>query len=637
MSTGPMGHPMSPHATGNSYQSSMGGSTVMGVNADPTGGGMNWAMTSDERQQYDAVFRTWDTSRSGALTGAQVQQIFLPSGLPAPTLAKIWQLCDIHARGRLDMDEFAVAIHLVYRALTGLAVPDQLPPVLVPRSHSQFASMATALKSTVLNTLPAIGPGLGRRLPSGASSSNSLPFQQQVLNDPVFGARGPSGSGLFPSRSRASSMSRAEPGCTSSPVEAERRRVAAAAHVRAQKQALSRLNNEVVEAESTARALAARVAHYRDKEAQPAAAELRRAREDWAILERKLAAARGPIAAVATRPAISQEHVEQHAAAYRRSRDACETMLARMRQRGRLPGASESSTSMTPANRAAALLAERRAALGLPPAGETPTSSASPAAPLSPSSGGGGADPSVVRRYEATLQAITRRMDLTFERLRHLASHPSTASSSSTLPLGMLPYRSAPEDVAHWEAGVGLRSESVQQFIAQHVTTPEVQKAVREMPDYVLRSEPYPRAQRTADAAPASATVSASTAHPAPTKESAMDDGMRKFLQQERALGLQLDTTHDGDGDDVGGAARGESQLLYPLDQAFGAAPAMSSTTNATVPSPSHVSAGSAPLPYGAVAERPLAGNASRANAFLDQLQNMIPVAAAPSRPASTG
>ncbi|KAL8961094.1 MAG: hypothetical protein Q9183_005361, partial [Haloplaca sp. 2 TL-2023] len=69
------------------------------------------------------------------------------SGLPKTDLEKIWTLADPGNKGRLDMDEFAVAMHLIYRKLNGYPVPNQLPPELVPPSTRNFADSIGTVKS----------------------------------------------------------------------------------------------------------------------------------------------------------------------------------------------------------------------------------------------------------------------------------------------------------------------------------------------------------------------------------------------------------------------------------------------------------------------------------------------------------
>lgn len=54
------------------------------------------------------------------------------SKLPNSVLGKIWKLSDIDKDGYLDMDEFALALHLIQVKLEGHDLPVELPDHLVP-------------------------------------------------------------------------------------------------------------------------------------------------------------------------------------------------------------------------------------------------------------------------------------------------------------------------------------------------------------------------------------------------------------------------------------------------------------------------------------------------------------------------
>ncbi|KAF2725533.1 hypothetical protein K431DRAFT_342974 [Polychaeton citri CBS 116435] len=103
-----------------------------------------WAVTKDEKKIYDNMFKAWDGFGKGYISGNQAIEIFTQSGLEKPDLEKIWTLSDPHNKGRLNLDEYAVAMHLIYRRLNGYPVPNQLPPELVPPSTRNLdASIGT--------------------------------------------------------------------------------------------------------------------------------------------------------------------------------------------------------------------------------------------------------------------------------------------------------------------------------------------------------------------------------------------------------------------------------------------------------------------------------------------------------------
>jgi hypothetical protein len=49
-----------------------------------------WALSKQERKQYDQIFRAWDPTASGFLDGGKALEVFGASGLDQNNLAKIW-------------------------------------------------------------------------------------------------------------------------------------------------------------------------------------------------------------------------------------------------------------------------------------------------------------------------------------------------------------------------------------------------------------------------------------------------------------------------------------------------------------------------------------------------------------------
>ena len=127
-----------------------------------------WAVAKEEKEGYTKVFKEWDTENSGCITRDKAKMIFSQSGLPQNVLTQIWygwdvagwtkvmlnlsnrNLSDINKLGKLNLDEFAVAMHLVYRKLNGQNVPTTLPPELVPTSTRELQGLETAAKNSVL-------------------------------------------------------------------------------------------------------------------------------------------------------------------------------------------------------------------------------------------------------------------------------------------------------------------------------------------------------------------------------------------------------------------------------------------------------------------------------------------------------
>lgn len=120
------------------------GYTTAGLSGTAT---IPWAVTKTEKKLYDDIFRAWDGLNKGFIGGDVAREVMGQSGLGPSDLGEIWTLSDPGNKGRLDMDEFAVAMHLIYRKLNGYPVPARLPPELVPPSTRNFTDSIGAVKS----------------------------------------------------------------------------------------------------------------------------------------------------------------------------------------------------------------------------------------------------------------------------------------------------------------------------------------------------------------------------------------------------------------------------------------------------------------------------------------------------------
>ncbi|KAJ5817943.1 hypothetical protein N7447_007951 [Penicillium robsamsonii] len=121
-----------------------GGFSAVGLSGNAT---VAWAITKEEKKIYDDLFRAWDGFRKGFISGETAIEIMGQSGLNRKDLERIWTLADPHNRGRLNMDEFAVAMHMIYRALNGYPIPSRLPPELVPPSTRHLNDSIGTVKS----------------------------------------------------------------------------------------------------------------------------------------------------------------------------------------------------------------------------------------------------------------------------------------------------------------------------------------------------------------------------------------------------------------------------------------------------------------------------------------------------------
>lgn len=119
--------------------------------AVPGGVGAKWVISPAEKLKYDEMFRQADTDMDGYVNGAEIKDIFLQSGLPQLILAHIWNLCDTAMIGKLNADQFALAMYLIQQKLLGIEPPAQLLPDMVPPSlrTSSDGGMAVPLAGPV--------------------------------------------------------------------------------------------------------------------------------------------------------------------------------------------------------------------------------------------------------------------------------------------------------------------------------------------------------------------------------------------------------------------------------------------------------------------------------------------------------
>ncbi|KAJ2384859.1 hypothetical protein H4S02_004616, partial [Coemansia sp. RSA 2611] len=179
--------------------------------------GAQWDVTKEEWTRYEQFFNSLDTQRAGTLSGDVPVNFFLKSKLPEGALSKVWDLADVTRSGRLNKEEFAVAMHLINAQLAGVAVPDSLPPTLVPPSRRR----AALVSSSMHNLSPTLRP---------LSTKDRLQLSENLKRSTSYAA--------------PSAMSRAPTN-----------RSAAALSPTAQEPDLSGLQNEVSEMEDFSRGL----------------------------------------------------------------------------------------------------------------------------------------------------------------------------------------------------------------------------------------------------------------------------------------------------------------------------------------------------------------------------------------------
>lgn len=93
-----------------------------------------WVITAQEKMRFDQIFTTSDQDMDGLVSGLEIKDVFLKSGVPQNCLAHIWALCDTHQSGKLTSDQFALAMWLVERKKSGIEPPQVLAPNMIPPS-----------------------------------------------------------------------------------------------------------------------------------------------------------------------------------------------------------------------------------------------------------------------------------------------------------------------------------------------------------------------------------------------------------------------------------------------------------------------------------------------------------------------
>jgi len=90
-----------------------------------------WAASQEEIASYQEIFMQHEIN--GIADPAQARSVLEQSGLPVPTLSRIWFLADVDGDGNLTMVEFVYAMAVVARHLQGAPLPEgnDLPPELI--------------------------------------------------------------------------------------------------------------------------------------------------------------------------------------------------------------------------------------------------------------------------------------------------------------------------------------------------------------------------------------------------------------------------------------------------------------------------------------------------------------------------
>lgn len=102
----------------------------------------DWVLSTVEKLKYQEIFEKSDLDRDGLVSGLEIRDVFLKSGLPQNMLAHIWALCDTDQTGKLNSEQFALAHWLIDRKKRGIDPPQVLAPEMIPPSMRPNAVLA---------------------------------------------------------------------------------------------------------------------------------------------------------------------------------------------------------------------------------------------------------------------------------------------------------------------------------------------------------------------------------------------------------------------------------------------------------------------------------------------------------------
>uniref|UniRef100_A0A914WF97 Epidermal growth factor receptor substrate 15-like 1 n=1 Tax=Plectus sambesii TaxID=2011161 RepID=A0A914WF97_9BILA len=117
-----------------------------------------------DKMKYESLFTDADTDRDGLVSGGDVKDILLASGVAQNYLAHIWALVDINKTGKLNCEQFALAMHLIeLKRDINQDPPPTLSPDLIPPSFrpspAGMTDTSTSTQDEHTITMPAVSSG----------------------------------------------------------------------------------------------------------------------------------------------------------------------------------------------------------------------------------------------------------------------------------------------------------------------------------------------------------------------------------------------------------------------------------------------------------------------------------------------
>lgn len=96
-----------------------------------------WLVDKVKKEEYDTMYYQLRGADGSGVPGGECVAVFKAKskGMSQKELHKVWDLADNKKKGKLDHEQFAVAMFLIEAALAGHPIPEKLPAALLPPSQ----------------------------------------------------------------------------------------------------------------------------------------------------------------------------------------------------------------------------------------------------------------------------------------------------------------------------------------------------------------------------------------------------------------------------------------------------------------------------------------------------------------------
>lgn len=113
-----------------------------------------WVVSNLQKEQFDSIFDSLDTAKTGTLGPVQVANFLKTSRLDQLDLATIWDLSDVENTGIFTKFEFSIALVLVNRRRSGMSLPNVVPASLLSSLRPSATSETVAVPTS--DSVPAV-------------------------------------------------------------------------------------------------------------------------------------------------------------------------------------------------------------------------------------------------------------------------------------------------------------------------------------------------------------------------------------------------------------------------------------------------------------------------------------------------